>query len=754
MLEEVNKLKTIGQKFEYMKTHLSRKYMKDIRFLLDTPEIKRYVQFMVNRGRSNMKDFTEEEYIPLSDLVFILQSLYNYSTEESPISDEDYDVLYEILENKDINIITTPVLRKDVVHHKYTHLRGTLEKIYALDDEENISNETRRRLSDWIKTSEKSIKDSTGEDVNLSKEEVYIFPKWDGVSIIFEIDENNKIQRALTRGNTELNEAEDVTFIFKLIESKVVCPEMKGKAYGLKTEVMMKEDDLAKYNEEHNTDYKSTRSIVSSIINSDEADGREQLLEIVKLRTSVLDEDGNESIETLVDEVFDRPFLVCSLEDVEAIRKFSFQHRYVDGLRCDGSVIYLKNKKLQKVLGRKDAKNKFEVAYKFNEEFEYTKLKDIIFQVGTFGTINPIAIIDSVVIKGNTIQRISLGSMYRFWDLKLSKGDTVKVIYEIIPYLVFDENDKKCKKSKNPLIEAPKRCPECGHDLSYKIDEETGKPVLPKCENPDCDYLKKKKIVNYIQKMNMTGISYETISTLYNYKLLKSIKDLYKIKKKDIKNIPGFAEISANHIIDEINNHRKVVDADLLGSIGIAHASKKLFQKIFKIYTIDELMDFADADEIIPLTCINGIKDAKAKIVLKGVQKNRSLILFLMDELEIISARDSRAFQCRFKACFTKIRSESIKQLIESFNGIVVDNVTKDTDFLIVPSKNTESSSVTKAKKYEIPIIPIDNVESYIKDRFNMKKKTKKPISNEDMLKKIFNNKDGIHFENGELSFD
>ena len=153
MLEEVNNLKTIGQKFEYMKSHLSRKNMKDIRFLLETPEVKRYVQFMVNRGRSNMKDFSEEEYIPLSDLVFILQSLYNYSTEESPISDEDYDVLYEILENKDINIITTPVLRKDVVHHKYTHLRGTLEKIYALDDEENISNETRRRLSDWIKTS-------------------------------------------------------------------------------------------------------------------------------------------------------------------------------------------------------------------------------------------------------------------------------------------------------------------------------------------------------------------------------------------------------------------------------------------------------------------------------------------------------------------------------------------------------------------------------------------------------------------------
>ena len=714
MIEEVNKMSSLSQKLEYVKNNISRDNIKDIIFLLETPEMKRYIQFVVNRGRKNMKDFSEEEYIPLSDLVFILQSVYNYSTEESPVADEDYDVLYEILENKDINIITTPVLRNEVVHHKYTHLRGTLEKIYALDDEENISNETRRRLSDWIKTSERSIKDSTGQNVNLEKEEIYVFPKWDGVSIIFEINEENKIQRALTRGNTELNEAEDVTFIFKQIESKVIIPEMKGRAYGLKTEVMMKEDDLEKYNSEHNTSYKSTRSIVSSIINTDEIDGREQLLEIVKLRTSILDEDGNESIEILAKEVFDRPFLVCTLEDVEAIKKFSYRHRYVDGLRCDGSVIYLKNTKLQNILGRKDHKNKFEVAYKFNEEFEYTKLKDIIFQVGTFGTINPIAIIEPVVIKGNTIQRISLGSMFRFWDLKLSKGDTVKVIYEIIPYLVFDPNDKKCKKSKNPIIPAPEVCPECGHKLHYD-----GENTIPKCENPDCSYLKKKKIVNYVQRMNMVGISYETISSLYDNKLVKSIKDLYRVKKKDIKKIPGFAEITATNIIHEIDSHRKVIDADLLGSIGIPNASKKLFQKIFRVYTIDEVMDFADADLLVPLTCINGIKDAKAKIVLNGIRENRSLLLFLMDELEIVSAKESKAYQCRFKACFTKIRSESVTKKIEDLKGQVVDNVTKDTDFLIVPSINTESSSVTKAKKYGIPIVPIDTIDEYLKKNYS-----------------------------------
>ena len=270
---------------------------------------------------------------------------------------------------------------------------------------------------------------------------------------------------------------------------------MKGNPYGLKTEVMMNEKDLDDYNKRYNTSYKSTRSIVSSIINSDKADGREQLLEIVKLRTSVII-DGEERIEELSSEAFERPFIRCQLKDIYGIKKFSNHHKYVDGLRCDGSVIYLINEGLRNILGRKNERNKFEVAYKFNEEVSYTKIKDVIFQMGTFGTINPVAIFEPVKMKGNEIQRVSLGSMFRFYDLGLSKGDVVKISYEIIPYLNFDLDDPKCKKSKNKPFKRPEVCPECGHPLEY-VDNQ-----IPKCENPDCDFLKKRKIVNYIQKMN------------------------------------------------------------------------------------------------------------------------------------------------------------------------------------------------------------------------------------------------------------
>lgn len=708
MIEKVQEFSTVQEKISFMKNHISEETIPDLSFILKTPEFQRYIQFCVHKGRKNIKNFTEDEYYPISELVYILQSIFNYSGEETGVSDEDYDVLYSILENKDIEIITTPVLKSEVCHHKYKRLRGTLEKIYALDNEEELSNESRKRLSDWVKRTNKEIKDSTGDDIDVLNEEVYVFPKWDGVSIIFEIDENNKIIRALTRGNTEMNEAEDVTFIFKSIENKVVCEEMKGKPYGLKTEVMMKEDELENYNKLHNTSYKSTRSIVSSIINSDKMDGREQLLEIVKLRVTTI-ENEEESIEKLVGEVFDRPFIRCRLKDLEAIKRFSNNHKYVDGLRCDGAVIYLINEELQKVLGRKHEKNMFEVAYKFNEEVSYSKIKDIVFQMGTFGTINPIAIIEPLHMKGNEIKRVSLGSMQRFNSLQLSKGDKVKIIYEIIPYLIFDLDDKNCKKSKNKPIQPPKECPECGEKLVYKDD-------IPSCQNPNCDYLKKKMIVNFIQKMNMSGISYETISSLYDEKIIKSIKDLYRLKKKkkEIKSLHGFGDGKVKLMIDEIESHRRVIDSILLGSIGIPHASKEIFKKVLSLYTIDDVMDFADEDNWFPLTEVKGIKEARAKEIIKGLRKNRSLILFLLDELTIISGKESNSFQVRFKACFTKIRSEEISELIKSKHGEVVDRITKDTDFLIVPSLKTTSNSVEKAKKYGIEIVPIDDVKNYI----------------------------------------
>jgi DNA ligase (NAD+) len=671
--------------------------------------MQRYVQYLVNRKVENaiLNDMEKQN---LYLLIYILQTLYNYSGVDTGVSDYDYDRLYELLKQGGEELITTPILNGKIVHHKYKSLRGTLSKIYVLDENDTAANESRDSLQGWVKSREKMLKEA-GYEVNLWEEEIYVFPKWDGVSIEFEFNKENELVRALTRGNTETNEAQDVTFVFKPIENRIKDPNMNGKEYGLKTEVMMHDFDLETLNRKLEKPFKSTRSVISSIVNSDVIDGRVNLLEVVGLRTSQLTEDG-ETLQELASNVFDRPFIKCRLMDIEQIRKFAFNHTNVNGLNCDGAVIYLINEEYRKVLGRKDHKNQYEVAFKFNEEIGYSEITGIDFKLTQFGRIFPVANFKPLKMKGNTVQNVSLGSIARFSELKLAKGDKVKVLYEIIPYIVFDRYDEKCKRSGNPMIEAPNFCPECGEPL-----EKNPKGTILLCVNPDCKCRQRGKILNYSQKLGIPGIGPGTVDALFEAGIVTKITDLYKLRDlyDEIIKLEGFNEISVSAMIHAIEEHGTIIPADLfMGAIGIEAIGQKTFQKVFEMYTIEDLIEFAEDDKYHILASIPGIKDLTSKKIITGIKENQKLIEKLLKKYVTVTYDKKR--EGKFIAVFHKIRSVITTELIESYGGIVEDNLTKKTSFLIVPNgfKDKHSATSDKARKYEIPIVEIDKVEDFI----------------------------------------
>ena len=618
-------------------------------------------------------------------------------------------MIYELLRSYNEDIITTPVFGKNIAFHKYKSLRGTLEKIYALSEDEDMANESRQTLQDWVARCERILYEKSGFTGSLWDTEIYVFPKWDGVSVEFEFEDTYTLSRALTRGNTETNEGEDVTFIFKPFEKQIGCPSMKGP-YGKKTEVMMTEKDFEEINKTATKKYKNTRSIVSSIITSDTVDDRVNYLEVVGLRTSTFDENGEETLQKLDDDVFNRPYLKCRLRDIDAIRNFAYDHRFVNGLRCDGAVIYIIDEKIQKLLGRENHKNKFEIAYKFNEEVAYTKIKSVEFNTGLFGHIAPRATFEPVKMKGNTISNVSLGSIARMKELGLAKGDTVKILYEIIPYLVFDENDPKCKRSGKKAIDPPVVCSECGHDLVY-----SEKGGIYSCMNKDCGWNKRGKIINYLQKMGIAGISYATVKTLYDFGFLEDITDLYKLKKhkKELMALDGFGEASVTQMIDSINSKKKVYDYVLFGSLGIEGNAKKTFKKVFDNMTVEDVLDYAKSDKPSAFSAIQGISDITAMKLVEGIKENKSIIKFLLNELTVLHEDKN---ECKFIAAFTKVRSDVIEREIVKRGGVVGDNVTKNTTFLITKDENTTSTSVDKAKKYGIPIVPIDDVIEWMNE--------------------------------------
>lgn len=679
-----------------------------VKKVLEHKIVSGYIQFLV-RASINGDRLSDDDYQNLVILIFILQTIYNYSGVESPVSDYDYDRLYELMESYDTEMITTPIVGGKIVNHKYTSLRGTLKKVYALGDEDVLLNKSRRTLDEWIAECERIYEEKTGQHINLNSQDVYLFPKWDGISITFEFDASGRMCRALTRGNTETNEAQDVTHVFASKVFTIRDTKLIGKEYGLKTEVMVKQQDKDSYNKKYNESYKNTRSIASSIINSDTNDGRENLLEIVKLRTVTGNESG-ENLQELSDEVFERPYLVCPLSDRVAIRKFAEKHKSIGGLNTDGVVIYIIDENIRKVLGRKDNKNQYEVAYKFNEDIGYTKVKDIEFSVTPFGRIFPVVKLNKIVLKGNDIQRVSLGSVARMAELGLRKGDIVKVMYEIIPYVTMDENDPKCKRSKNPVIQLPTKCPECGDTI-----ELTPNATGALCPNPECPCRLRGKIITFVDRMGLKDIGEATIRDLINAKLVTEIPDLYKLKgKKDlIQTMDGYGEVSAKKIIKEIETHRTVSADVFMSAIGIESIGKKTFEKVLQKYHIDELLEIAKANKISMLIKIPGIAEVQAKKIIAGINQQKKLIKALLKELTITYPDVDDA---SFIAVFHKIRSRKLAFAIELAGGRVDDNLTKKTTMLIVPNghKDLQSTTSDKARRYGIPIIEIDDVEDYI----------------------------------------
>lgn len=660
------------------------------------------------------KKFTDTEQQNILLAIQICQYIYNYTGLTTGLSDTQYDVLYELyvgFGNKDIVSVALPDRTKETAFHKYPSLRGTLAKIYYLYDDEERMNPTRKYLSEWIHSREKEYYEKTGKMINLKDEPIYVFPKWDGVSCIFEFNPDGTLNTALTRGDVETNEAQNITHAF---------PNMRGKVtqngYGLKTEILITDENFDKFNKKSKIKYEDTRSMVASILNSDKRDERNTLLTIQKLRTSTI-VNGEETLQELADEAFESPFIRCKLGDTDAIKRFAEEHRFVNGLRCDGAVIYIINKDIRNILGRKDNKNRYEVAYKFTEDVEFTELEDIVFQVGMLGAIAPVAKVKPVYfpIKGRTVSSVSLGSMTRFEDLRLRKGDTVKILYDIIPYLVFDS---ECHhKPGEKKIKGPTHCPICGEPL-----EKNKEGIYTTCVNPNCSWKKKGAILNYLDKIGIENISYATVDTFYDKGYLKNIKDIYSLKDKrnELCSLDRFGEASIDAILDSIDAHKIISDYQLFGAVGISGCATETFRKVFSYYNIDDILKFSLTENTAPLCEIPGIKQKIAKKLLRGVAEKDSELRFLLKNLTITHPRDSDT-KNEIRVCFTKVRDWELELELEKLGCTILGTVRRDTDYLVVPNLAVTSSKVSKAEKYGVKIITIDNILDEIKKRRGVK---------------------------------
>jgi len=679
--------------------------LSEVKDLLADSESRRLLNYFLHRNVITREPMSDSELLQLQALVSILSILYN-SEVDSPVSDDQFETLTELLIDAGQPRITSDIAINDdrKVEHNFPNLRGSLDKVHYLSKSEKQSNPSRKYLDDWIKSKEIAYQKATGKKINLNEELVTVQCKFDGLSAVMQVDPEGIITW-ITRGDTKRNLARDVSHVMRQFNSVFAT----SRGLGIKFEVLVSEEDKETINLLYQEKpYAGARQIVSAVLNSNEVDFKADYLHPIPLRMMTTFDD----LEFIHMGLLDYPHLTCKLSEREKIREFLEATKAVKRLdkqggsfHTDGIVITLRDTDICRALGRDDSINAFEVCIKRSDEFGYTTVKDVEFEVGLFGNITPVVLFQEVILNGSTLRRATLSNKARFDELALRYQDLIRVELNIIPMISVDDycldyNSKQQRKKVN----FPKYCPSCGSDLELNV-------IMVKCTNSRCHSQVIGRIYNWCDKVGIANLGYQTLQSLYTARLLdKGIRSLYKLKNKltEVEDVPGFGKQRTRQIVAEIESKRFLPDYLIFGAFGIEGLAATTFKLIFQHLPYTDLL--ADDLTLLPsrLLDINGIGPEKSKLLISFFSDKEKVkeMQKLLEELRVEITYGTAVKASKGEIVFSGFRPTDVERRKIEENGYVVgDSLTKRTTILAVPDPSYRSDKVTKANKNNIIII-------------------------------------------------
>lgn len=372
----------------------------------------------------------------------------------------------------------------------------------------------------------------------------------------------------------------------------------------------------------------------------------------------------------------------------------------------DGIVIKLNDVKMQEELGFTARYPKWATAYKFPAEEVLTKMIDIKFSVGRTGMVIPNAVLEPVKVAGSTIRRATLHNEENIIKKDIKIGDYVYIrkAGDVIPEVVNVEFSRRDKVKDFVMI---KKCPFCKTTL---IKKESYIDVM--CPNDGCPARNIEGLIHFVSRpaMNIEGLGERIMEDFYNFGIIKNITDIYKLKgkKEELIELEGFAEKKVNNIIESIEKSKNNSLDRLIFALGIPGIGSKTATILCKKYnsmhniinaTYEELVDIIDIGPILSENIINYFKD-KDNIKLINSLKNIGLnMIYKGKKIKKNDKFNNKKFV--ITGVFNESR-EKLKEIIESFGGIVTTTVTSKTDVVMVG--DNPGSKYDKAKELNIEI--------------------------------------------------
>ncbi len=396
--------------------------------------------------------------------------------------------------------------------------------------------------------------------------------------------------------------------------------------------------------------------------------------------------------------------LVHTVEEILACHRDLAARRDELDYEIDGIVIKLNDLAARERLGATSHHPRWAFAFKFPPRKEVTRVLKIIPSVGRTGIVTPVALLRPVEIGGVTVSRASLHNREQVERMDIREGDLVRVqrAGDVIPEVV--ERVEEPGRKRGPRFRMPERCPSCGTPLV-----ERGPFTL--CPN---GFACPAQLAGRLQHLgsrhalDIEGLGEETAKLLVEKGLVKSLPDLFDLTPDQLMELEGFAEKSANNLVQAIRRASEVDLDRLLYALGIPEVGRAVARDLAQHFGSLEALRNATEEDLMQVPGI-GPKMAAAIVAFFRDPRNQEVIDRLLDgrvrlrEPERAGPQPLEGLKFVFTGGLQRWSRSQAQELVERLGGRVQSSVSRQIDYVVVGEN--PGSKLDRARALGVPTL-------------------------------------------------
>src|SRR5262245_16615749 len=407
---------------------------------------------------------------------------------------------------------------------------------------------------------------------------------------------------------------------------------------------------------------------------------------------------------------------VESIEEVaKACREWERRLAELD-YEIDGIVIKVDDYDQQRRLGALHSRPRWARAFKWAPLTATTRLNQILIRVGRTGALNPWALLEPVEVGGVTISRATLHNEEDINRKDIRAGDDVIVqrAGDVIPQIVGPAGGHR--KGTKPF-KMPSHCPLCNAEIVKPEGE-----AMHRCPNRACPSRGVESLINWVQAAaDIDGVGEQAVRRFWELGLVRSIPELYRLRKEQLLELDGFAEISATNTINSIEASRQQIPfRRVLFGLNIPDVGWVTAQTPARHFGDVDRLANATQEEI--MEC-EGIGPERAEAIAEWFadEDNKRLV----DELRALGLKFETDEEDRpvegpltgsqyvITGTLESMSRDEARVALEALGAKVTDNVSKKTTGVFVGE--SPGSKVAKAQKAGVPLLAEDDLRELLR---------------------------------------